>query len=698
MARRKGEEELDLYRNLLDTPTEFKDGFGWTTVAGIFFCGLIMMPGSIYMGLMFGSRGAASAASWVTVILFMEVARRALKPLQKQQLVILLHAARAMMAGHILFPGGPFAHLIFRAYVVSSEIARDAGMSDSFPTWWCPKPNSPAITERMLFHPDWLMPVAIMVGVSMIALVKKYTMGYFFFRLTSDVENLPFPLAPIRAQGAMALAEADEKVTDKDLEDDTEILTQKRAKKKSLRWRIFSLGVAFGILFGFFKVGIPAITGLVLTKPFFLIPQPWVDTTTLTETILPATPTGIKFDPLPILTGFVLPFWSIMGTFLAIAFTILLNPILHSVGVLHHWQPGMDTINTAFANQIDFWMSFTIGSALGIAAVCFYSTFRDLRTKSREIHKQRETDRKASLWDTPEKGRGDYPLWIALLLYILAAGSMVLLGYILLPKQINILLFLIFFAFVYSPFISYVNARLLGMSGQHVRIPYIKDAIFILSGARGIEIWLAPIPIDHFGRQAQSFRINELTGVSFFSLLKADLTVMPVLMSLSFVFWAFIWKSDAIPSETFPAASKLWELQAKKRVLLWSSTFVAPGEDPEEKTVLDSPFFREAIHPKTIASGAGMCIGLYVLLSAFGLPIMLIYGMIRGLGHLPHFMVLEIVGALLGRLYFHKKHGRKKFLRQAPTLLAGYVTGEGLIAMATIALKLIKAAVSGDPF
>jgi len=30
--------------------------------------------------------------------------------------------------------------------------------------------------------------------------------------------------------------------------------------------------------------------------------------------------------------------------------------------------------------------------------------------------------------------------------------------------------------------------------------------------------------------------------------------------------------------------------------------------------------------------------------------------------------------------------------------MAGYVTGEGLIAMATIALKLIKAAVSGAPF
>jgi hypothetical protein len=34
----------------------------------------------------------------------------------------------------------------------------------------------------------------------------------------------------------------------------------------------------------------------------------------------------------------------------------------------------------------------------------------------------------------------------------------------------------------------------------------------------------------------------------------------------------------------------------------------------------------------------------------------------------------------------------------APTILAGYLTGVGLIAMATIAMKLIQQAVSGSPF
>lgn len=698
MASERHDKELEQYRNLLETPSEFKNGFGWTTFAGIVFCGLIMMPGSIYMGLMFGSTGANPAAAWVTLILFMEIARRALQPMKKEQLVVLLHAARVIMAGSILFPGGPMGQLVFRAYLATSEAARDAGMTGVFPRWWCPPIDSPAITERLLIHKDWLAPIGLILFMAVIGLTTRYTMGYFFFRLTSDVENLPFPLAPIRAQGAMALAEADERVSEQESKGYGAI-GRAGERKRSLRWRIFSLGVAMGISFGFFKVGIPAITGLFLSKPFYLIPQPYVDTTVLTESVLPATPTGVSFDLVPIISGFVLPFWSIVGAFIAIVITVVLNPVLHYSGVLTHWQPGMDTINTTFSNSIDFWLSFGIGTALGISATCIYATFRDTRAKLREMKKSGAGRAQFSaLWETPEKGRGDYPLWIALAVYLMAATILICVSYSLLPKTFGVLFFLIFFAFLYNPFISYVNARLLGISGQNVDIPHIRETAFILSGARGVDIWLAPVPLENFGDQAQNFRVNELTGVSFWSLMRADLAALPILLILSLAFWAFIWKSDAIPSESFPAAAKLWELSAKQQVLMWSSTFVAPGENPNDKSVWDSPFLRDAIHFKWIGAGFAFCVVVYSLLSFFGLPIMLIYGMIRGFGQLPHFMVLEIVGAMLGRFYLRRKYGPQNFLRQAPTLMAGYVTGEGLIAMATIAMKLIKAAVSGDPF
>jgi len=260
---------------------------------------------------------------------------------------------------------------------------------------------------------------------------------------------------------------------------------------------------------------------------------------------------------------------------------------------------------------------------------------------------------------------------------------------------VALVVFLVFFTFIYNPLISYVNARLLGISGQSVDIPFIKEGAFILSGAKGVEVWLAPIPITNYGGQAQGFRVNELTGVSFRSLIKADLLLLPFMFFLSWIFWAFIWHAAPIPSDAFPAAQINWELRSKTDTLLYTSTFVAPGGVAQ--SITDSEFMR-AIHPTTVGTAFLLVTLLFTGFSYFGLPTLFIYGIIRGLGALPHTMALEIVGACLGRYYYQRKFGSANFLRMAPTILAGYFTGVGLISMATIAMRLIQSAVTAAPF
>lgn len=682
--------ELEQYRNLLKTPTEFRDGFGWSTVIGVLFCGLIMMPGSIYLGLMSGGNMGA-AATWVTVILFSEIMRRSLKNPTQQELVVLLYAAGAMATG------GVFMALVHRAFIVSSTPIRDAGLRDAFPSWFAPKAESMAIVGRNILHSEWMVPIALLAAMSIIGFVSKWCMGYFFFRLTSDVEKLPFPMAPISAQGSLAMAEADQG-SESEAADTSALLRGKAStKKKSNRWRLFTLGVSLGVLFGVIQVGFPAITGLILDKPIFLIPQPWIDTSTSTQSFLPATPTGIVLDLGIVLMGMVIPFWAVIGTIIAIIGTIILNPILYHSGVLFHWQPGMDTINTTFANGIDFWMSFGIGTGFGIAAVGIFQTIRDVRKKLKEIRRKNseESDTpREDLWATP-KGRGDFPLWLAVVGYFISSSSTVVLCYCLLPQNFTLLCFLIFFAFIYNPFISYVNARLMGISGQSVDIPFVRETAFILSGSKGIGIWLAPIPIENQGGMAQNLRVSELTGVSFRSLIKIDLVVIPVSFLLSALFWGFIWSSDPIPSSSFPAAQVQWELNAKNSALLWSSTYTPPGQT--EHSLMDSQFM-QAIHPRTIGIGFTWTVCVFTILSIFGLPTMLVYGMIRGLGGMPHIMILELLGALLGRYYYQKKFGADDFLRMIPTIIAGYFTGVGLIAMATIAMRFIQSAISSLPF
>jgi|TARA_B100002003_G_scaffold247652_1_gene279640 hypothetical protein len=691
--------DLEVYRNLLDTPTEFEDGFNLTTVVGIFFCGLIMMPGGIYLGLMTGGN-MGSAASWVTLILFMEIARRSLKPMKKQNLSVLLHAASVMMVTQLFIPGGPLGWLVFRAYLVTSETARDAGMMESFPSWFVPPPGSEALLTRTFFHHDWLVPIAIVGFVMVISFIKRYTLGYFFFRLTSDVENLPFPLAAVGAQGTLALAEIEEEEEEGAGQGADQDAGEGRTRRTN-RWRIFALGAVIGIGFGVLQVGIPTITGLFLSKPFYLIPQPFIDTTVLSEGVLPATPTGLVLDLGMVFIGFVLPFWVVIGTFTAILATMVVNPVLHRIGIIHTWQPGMDTVNTTFANNIDFWLSFGIGAGFGIAIVCIYAACKDVIGKLRASNVDGAAEQK-DLWATP-KGRGDYPLWIAAVIYSVASGLMVALCYFLIAgstgfvNPMRILFFLLFFAFLFVPFISYVNARLLGISGQTVEIPYIKELGFLVSGAKGLEIWLAPVPMENYGNMAQSYRTNELLGVRFWSLVKTDLVALPVMFVLSLTFWSFIWHSDAVPSEAFPTAQVNWELMAKNTVLIYTSTFVQPGEDPDEVRIQDSEFMK-AIHPEVIGGSFATIVGVYGVLSLAGLPVTFLYGLIRGFGGLPHYMILEVVGAFLGRYYYQKKYGSINFLRDAPALLAGYFTGVGLISMATIALRFIQAAVSSDPF
>jgi MFS family permease len=122
-----------------------------------------MMPGSIYLSLMTGN--TIGSASWVTVIIFSEISRRALKTLNTQELVVLLYVAGAMATG------GAFADLMFRQYFVNSDAARDSGLRGLFPTWWAPHPESAAIVERNLMHHDWLIPILIIVFLAQAILV-----------------------------------------------------------------------------------------------------------------------------------------------------------------------------------------------------------------------------------------------------------------------------------------------------------------------------------------------------------------------------------------------------------------------------------------------------------------------------------------------------------------------------------------------
>jgi hypothetical protein len=641
------DKELQEYRDLLETPSKFEEGFDWKTVVGAIFIGFLMMPGSMYLQLVIGT-GIGPAARWVTIILFAELAKRSYSELKQQEIFLLYYMAGAALST-------PFQGLLWNQYLVQSDAARMLGVTEFIPAWVAPAPESDSLVERTFFHRDWMIPILLLVGTQIIQRIDQFGLGYALFRITSDVEKLPFPMAPVAALGTMALAESTEE------------------KQKSWKWRVFSIGGVIGLLFGGIYVLLPTVSGLILMEPIRLIPIPWVELTGHTEDILPAVATGIQLDLGLIFIGMVLPFWAVIGGLVGIIITFVANPILYNNGILNRWHPGMGTVDTIFANNFDFYMSFSIGLGLSIAFIGIWHVARSFGKS--------ESAKKGSLRDLfqPPPGRGDFNFWISIGIYIFSTVSYVLLCVWLVPNFPWI--FFIAYGFLYTPIVSYITARMEGIAGQFVSLPLVREISFIAGakyfGYQGIEIWYAPIPIHNYGEATVNFRQIELTGTSIRGIIKSEIVVFPIVMTASLLFSQFIWRLAPIPSSAYPFAQEIWHLQALNTLLMQSSTLEG------------SAAFYQALNFIYVIAGAGLGVITYAILTLFGLPIMLVYGMVRGLGQtLPHGHILEVLGALLGRFFFLKRYGAM-WRQYAPVLLAGFSCGMGLTGMFAMGVTLI---------
>src|ERR1700742_899772 len=109
----KEERELAQYRDLLAPSTTFVDGFSMRSVIGCILIGLVMMPASMYLSLLAGA-DLTGAARWVTVILFVELARRSFTTLKRPEIFILFYMAGAAVTS-------PFSGLLWNQYYAGDQ-------------------------------------------------------------------------------------------------------------------------------------------------------------------------------------------------------------------------------------------------------------------------------------------------------------------------------------------------------------------------------------------------------------------------------------------------------------------------------------------------------------------------------------------------------------------------------------------------
>jgi len=652
----RGEE----YR-LMPEDAPYESGFNMKTVWAALFVGFVMLPGAIYLGLVTG-QSMAGASEWVTIILFIEIMKRAFVRLKTQEIIILYWVAGGLISigaklgtSAVLF-GGPFAGPIWDQYFVQSPPAQ--GLAPYIPDWLVPPPGSEPLLKRTFLHPAWVKPITVLVIVMVLLRVNSLSLGYVLFRITSDLERLPFPMAYVQAWGATALAETS-------------------GRREGWRWRVFTTGAFIGLIWGAVYVVIPTLSSIFLTSTVQLLPIPFIDFTVKIKSILPASVLGFGTDLVHFLIGFVLPFWVVVGTFISsLLANFVANPLLYKHGIFHTWKPGMTTIPTSVSNSFDFWISFGIGTALVVALIGF-------GVAGKAILRARREARGGPKLLRPPPGRGDMPIPTVLLIWAASTLCFVVLVHILVPEfpwWITAL-----FGFLYTPLGSYIGARMVGLTGTPygASIPYLKEAVFYLSGYKGAAIWFAPIPIfDHSG-QVSVFKQLELTKTTFGSLVKLTALTLVVMLVCSFIFYSVIWKLGPIPSAAYPYAHKMWPFHATMEAMWVKSTL--PGGRALIKGIIKFPY---------ILAGFGFGSAAYLLLSLLGAPTLIVYGFIMGFNTWPHYAIPQFLGALLGRRYLRRRFGEERWSAYAPILLAGYSCGMGLIGMASISLALISKAVS----
>lgn len=667
----------------------FVDGFSMKTVLGAIFVALVMMPGAIYLGLTAGA-SLGAAAEWVTIILFAELAKRSFSRLKRQEIYVLFYVASSIAAvslAHVALAGGPFAGIIWHQYLLQSP--QTSTIAGDIPSWVVPPVTSNAIQDRNLLHADWwwtashglLSPILLIVIGYILGRLSWFGLGYVMFRITSDLEKLPFPMAPVAAQGATALAESTVRTGE-----------EAAGGEKPWRWSVFSTGAAFGIVFASLYVLLPVVSGLFMAKPIMLFPIPFVDFTRNVERILPASLVSFSFDAGLFLAGMILPFRLVLGTFAAILLTSVFgNPILQHFGFFKHWTPGNGLLVNQMILGFDFWLSVSIGLAGAVALVGFYflvKTFRGERRKRAEQTKNPDPPAPADAGlppaRAPSKARGDYPIAVGVALFIISTLGFSWICHLLVPGFPFWIVIL--FGFLWTPLHSYISARLIGLTGQGIGVPFLKETAFITSGYKGVDIWFAPIPLGDYGGVAQRFRELELTRTKFTSIIKAELLMLPVIFISSFLFWAFFWHLNQIPSDAFPFASKIWPVAARQTFLILTANSS------------DTPLLLQALKPDVIAASLGVGLALYGGLSWLGLPIIFFYGIIGGVGAPLHAGLSMLFGALLGRYYFAKKLGSDKWNRYVPVVAAGFSCGMGLAGMTAVAFTLVAQCTKNLPY
>jgi len=628
----------------------FKSGLTTSSALAALYATVIFIPAIIYLQLVTGQSGFPVA--WFMLLLWVKLSELYGKRLTKQEAYLIY-----MLAGIEFLP----LSLVYRAWFRDAPIVKTFGLTYELPGWYFPPPQSSIYEIRTLFHPDWLIPISLMLTWLIIHTILSISLGFLVRELYVEVENLPFPMEQVNAVAIVSLTSGEHRPA-----------------------RILSIFAIFGFSWGALLYALPFIIQAWTGQTFQVLPIPWVDMNRGVERFFPGACFGIATDLIPYTTGLVIPFpvavsqflgslaIYFFGNWMTVAYRLGPDTDITQAGYQSWWIPGMNISVAAQRSIMYFWAPITIGLALaaGIAPLLHHphSIFRAV-------------SRLTSPFASVEERRSDpvSKIVIVLPLILSLVGGVVIFAVLVPDFLINNLWFIPFM--VGMPFLStLISGRMRGEAGisASLHVGELENILFILSGYSKADVWFAPNPMTYQGAGwLNNLKIAQLTETSAMSMVKAYLLLLPFTVVIGFIYVELLWRAAPIPSVMYPGAEINWPIQATY-TCLWIR-----GQQAGLFNLLWIFY--------SIAVGTGA----YFALMFAKLPSCYI-GFAAGAGQLPPFAIAIFIGGVLSKIAAYKLGGDWRSVSRL--IAAGLAMGESIAITISVAIYLILNSIWVLPF
>ena len=628
-----------------DAIPKFRSGFTLKSALSAIYATVIFIPALIYLQLV---TGQSFAVSWFMLMLWVEMSRFYGARITKQEAFLIY-----MLAEIEFLP----ITLLYRQWFRNAPITYRFGVANEIPTWWVPSAGSEVYILRTFFHPDWLVPIALLVGWSVLSTLINVFLGLFARELYVEVENLPFPIDQVSAVAITSLT---------------------GEEKRPMR--ILSLFAVFGFIWGFFVYAFPFILQAYTGRMTWLVPIPWIDLNHAIEKVLPGASLGFATDLIPYSSGFVMPFNAVVSMFIAsmavyvignwltVAYKLAPDTDPFTAGYQSWWVPGMNISLAVQRSVMFFWFPILVGLAFaaGLGPILHRprtygrALSQMLSGKGTSLSGRRRTD--------PVPGR-----LVLLGSFLTLIGGAVIFT-ILVPEYALANPWFIALM-IFTPILTtLIGGRIRGETGVKVKskqlhIGELRNLIYLATGAP-TEVWFAPNPMTAQGvGWLGTFKVAQLTETSAKSVILAYFALLPFTIVMAFIYLELFWRMGPIPSARYPGAQLMWPIDATY-TLMWIKGLRMGLYNPM--------WILYSLIVGTI---------LYMAIHLPGLPLSYA-GIAAGIGVLPPYSIAYLIGGIIGQ-FMERRLGKEDWRFYSRLAAGGLAMGESIAITISVAVSLI---------